>query len=72
MVEKMLAETERLQPPLIGYTQRHLDFEENKNKKLTKVEMQTFQAPLQKALELLASAWVEVMKNNQSNVVVFY
>lgn len=72
MVEKMLAETERLQPPLIGYAQRHLEFEENKKKKLTKVQMQTFQTPLQKALELLASAWVEDMKKNQSNGVMFY
>lgn len=72
MLEKMLAERETLQPPLIRYVQRHLEFEGNKTKKLTKVQMQTFQKPLQNALELLADAWFKYMTKSQSRSVEFY
>lgn len=57
MVQTM-AENEAMQPPFVRYVQRHLEYEEAKRKKMTKVQLAEFQKPLEMARGALVHAWL--------------
>lgn len=62
---KEMAKTKSLQPPLMRYVQRHLEFEKVKAKKMTKAQMETFRGPMRLALKVLVDAWLTHAKKHR-------
>lgn len=62
---KEMVKNKSLQPPLIRYVQRHSEFEKVKTKKMTKAQMETFNAPMRLAFKVLVDAWITHKKKHR-------